>query len=168
MSWSRTPWLDDSHQLTPEIDAEWLLQPVLADKRGMLIVIQGSMGNRRDDQGWCSGDHERAKGVVLSVLNTGHADIVSSARVRLLNPADTSVTSFTVPVKYLWPVEPDEPGQNALILDGDGRGEVAKIREEDPAGWYVSVGRSQYLVVPPNKMVQMLEVDIQGNLLGPA
>lgn len=132
----------------------------------MLIVIKGSMGNRRDDQGWCCGDHEGEKGVILSVLNTGHTDIVSSARVRLLNPAEPFVTSFTVPVKFLWPVEPDEPGQNALILDGDGQGEVVKIREEDPAGWYVSIGRAQYLVVAADKMVQMLEVDIQGNLLG--
>ncbi|KAH9941066.1 hypothetical protein B0H21DRAFT_753448 [Amylocystis lapponica] len=164
-SWASEPTIARNILKKPfELNAEWLLHPAVSSKSGMLVVIQGTSGSG-EDPSWFGGDHEGAHGVVLSVFSTGNSSFASTARVRMLDPVDPSTAVLTIPVQYLWPVEPDELGQNALVLDGEARGEVAKIREEESAGWFVSVGRSQHFVISADKLVRVLDVDKDGNVL---
>ncbi|KAL6304408.1 hypothetical protein BKA93DRAFT_292747 [Sparassis latifolia] len=129
----------------------------------MLVVIQGSHGDGQKD-GWYNGDLEGARGVILMVFVSGSSMMPPVARVKMLNPRDESEATLTIPVVYLWPVEPDEPGQNVLMLQGDHRGEVGKVREEDEIGWFISVGKMHCTVAAEN-LERILEVDEDDNIL---
>lgn len=144
-------------------DAEWLLDPAISSKTGMVVVIKGSFGGAYDG-GWHSGQYEGAQGVVLSVFETGNSSFASTARVRLFDPIDPAQAVFTIPTMYLWPVGPDQPGQNALILYGNQKGEVAKIREEDPVGWFVSV-RHLHFEVASEQLVRVENFGDDGNII---
>ncbi|KAI0917190.1 hypothetical protein AcW1_007550 [Taiwanofungus camphoratus] len=147
----------------PVPDAEWLLDPAISSKTGMVVVIKGSFGGAYDG-GWHSGQYEGAQGVVLSVFETGNSSFASTARVRLFDPIDPAQAVFTIPTMYLWPVGPDQPGQNALILYGNQKGEVAKIREEDPVGWFVSV-RHLHFEVASEQLVRVENFGDDGNII---
>ncbi|OBZ71740.1 hypothetical protein A0H81_08750 [Grifola frondosa] len=142
-----------------EIDENWLLDPIVSTKGGMVVVVRGSVKNAQND-GWHGGDYEGSDGVVLSVFNTGIGNTTASstARVRFMEPIDPSRAVYSVPVQFLWPVEPRESGQDALILDGMQKGDVARVRVEEPDGWLVSV-RNLHFTIAFEKLVQVLPVE---------
>ncbi|TFK82679.1 hypothetical protein K466DRAFT_290041 [Polyporus arcularius HHB13444] len=114
-----------------ESSEDWLLDPAVASKSGMLVTIHGTLPTIRSS-GWHNGAYEDAQGVVLSVFNTGpgNAIFASTARVRFLKPLDPDMHTFVVPVSFLQPVKPDGVGQEALIIGGEYAGSLAKLREE--------------------------------------
>ncbi|EED79171.1 predicted protein [Postia placenta Mad-698-R] len=76
---------------------------------------------------------------------------------RLLSPLDPTQDTFNIPTQYIFPVEPSRPGQKALILHGDHKGEIAIVREEEENGWFVSVG-NMHFEVSADKLVQVMDV----------
>jgi len=141
-----------------ESSAHWLLDSVMCTKRGMTVVISGSSGGH-DDRGWYNGEYEGEHGVVKSVFNTGNGSFSSTAQVKILNPREGAPSVFAIPVEYLVPVGPENPGQKALVLDGDCKGEVAVIREEGEVvdEWFVSV-RNNHFEISGEKLVLYSEV----------
>lgn len=114
-----------------------------------------------DGAGWHNGDYEGTKAIVLSVFDSENNSFNSRVHVRILESSSQESVTCIVPAKYLVPVRPDEPGTMALILDGDLQGDVAKVREEDNEGWFISVGNIHF-VAEIEKLVQWVEVDDEG------
>ncbi|KZT11900.1 uncharacterized protein LAESUDRAFT_808837 [Laetiporus sulphureus 93-53] len=146
--------ISQSNTDTFEVTTEWLLDRVVSTQKGMLVELRGTNSGKTGD-GWYHGQYEGAQGMILSVLNTGHTSFASTARVKLLDLSDSPQEVFTVPVSYLWPVEPTEPGQRALMLHGDQKGSVAIVREEESDGWFVSVGNLHF-GISANKLVRVI------------
>ncbi|KAF9820715.1 hypothetical protein IEO21_01158 [Rhodonia placenta] len=134
----------------------WLLYRAVSSKSGMIIVIRGTHGDEKHS-GWFQGLNEGARGVILSVMNTGNDAFASTAETRLLSPLDPTQDTFNIPTQYIFPVEPSRPGQKALILHGDHKGEIAIVREEEENGWFVSVG-NMHFEVSADKLVQVMDV----------
>ncbi|KZT73925.1 hypothetical protein DAEQUDRAFT_721415 [Daedalea quercina L-15889] len=136
----------------------WLLDSAISTKSGMTVDITGSSGGH-EDCGWYNGEYEGERGAVLSVFNTGNASFSSTARVKIVEFRDGAPSIFAIPVQYLSPVRPERPGQKALVLDGECKGEVAIIREEGSYEneWFVSA-RNNHFEISGEKLVLYTEV----------
>ncbi|KAI0643128.1 hypothetical protein C8Q79DRAFT_208538 [Trametes meyenii] len=104
----------------------------------MLVVVHGSR-TFRPGVAWHRGDYEGARGIVLSVLNTGadNESFPSTARVKFLKPLHSSRDTLTVPAALLWPIQPDAEQQEALIISGQHKGHTAKLLEEVSEGCWL-------------------------------
>ena len=124
-----------------EIRENWLLHPSLVDVQGMMVEIRGSFGGSDNGmQSWGGGDYEGTRGIVLSVLNIRGNPQASTGQVKFLDVPTGSQDIFVVPVAYLWPIEPTQLGEGAVVLHGAHRGFLVKLREEVLRGWFVSTG----------------------------
>lgn len=113
----------------------------------MLVTVRNTLRSQANS-GWHDGAYEGARGVVLSVFNTGanNCAFPSTARVKFHQPMDPSNDTYSVPVSFLWPVEPDKVDQEALIIQGERKGDVVRLREEVSGGWFVSAAYDHYEV----------------------
>ena len=133
--------------------SHWLLDSVISTKNGITVVLTGTHGSFGGG-GWYNGDYESERGIVLSVFNTGNSAFPSTAQVKMLKAREGAPSSFQIPVEFLAPVRPECPGQKAVVLDGECKGEVAVIREEGAyeGEWFVSV-RNNHFEVSGEKLV---------------
>lgn len=117
----------------------------------MLVEVRGSR-EFRPGVSWHGGDYEGARGVVLSVLNTGaeNESFPSTARVKFTKPLDPSFDTVAVPVSLLRPVLPDSVEQRALIVGGASKGHAAKLLEEVNEGWFVAAAYDYFEVARVN------------------
>lgn len=86
---------------------------------------------------------------------------MSTANVKLLDPPGHYQSTCVVPVRYLSPVPPSKPGQNAVILVGPFRGQIAKLREleDDNADrWLVSAGNCHF-EIDAEHMARLYDID---------
>ena len=142
-----------SHITSTGSSSPWLLDPIVSMKNGMTVVLTGTHRGP-GGSGWYNGDYESELGIVLSVLNTGNLVFPSTAQVKILKARAGDPSSFAIPVEFLAPVRPERPGQKALVLDGECKGEVAVIREEGAyeGEWFVSV-RNNHFEISGEKLV---------------
>ncbi|KAI0775547.1 hypothetical protein BD413DRAFT_611069 [Trametes elegans] len=140
------------------VAADWLLDPALSSSHeGMLVEVRGSK-TYRSDSAWHGGDYEGARGVVLSVFNTGARKAsFPSTRVRFLEPLDYAVDTYAVPVSILSPVRPDSEGQNAAIVGGEFKGCAAELLEEVSGGWFVAAAYD-YFEASREDLVRLMPV----------
>ncbi|KAI0755169.1 hypothetical protein C8Q80DRAFT_415764 [Daedaleopsis nitida] len=138
---------------------DWLLDAVVSRHSGLLVTVQGSLSTR-SSAGWYDGQYEGAKGIVLSVFNTGpsNRESPSTARVKFQRPLDPDMDVVVVPVSLLLPVHPSAPKQTAVIIGGMYNGEVAQVREEVSGGWFVSAAY-EHFEVDTEFLVRLLPVD---------
>ncbi|KAI0352672.1 hypothetical protein OH77DRAFT_1428412 [Trametes cingulata] len=142
--------------VSSDLSEEWLLDPAITSQSGMLVVVQGSTGNRGGNR-WHGGDYEGARGLVLSVHNTGIGNeyFPSTARVKFLSPLNPTVDTFVIPVSIILPVQPDAVEQHALIIGGEHKGHRARLLEEVSDGWYVAAAYD-YFEVACQDLVRLL------------
>ncbi|KAI9058152.1 hypothetical protein FKP32DRAFT_1240629 [Trametes sanguinea] len=121
----------NSTGICTDISGAWLLDPAVSSKAGMVVTVHGSR-TLQHGVAWHGGDYEGARGVVLSVHNTGSDDefFPSTARVKFFKPLNPAVDTFAVPVSLLWPVRPEAEGEHALIIGGPYKGNEARLLEE--------------------------------------
>ncbi|KAL6308361.1 hypothetical protein BKA93DRAFT_822542 [Sparassis latifolia] len=97
------------------LDEGWLLSDGISSARGMYVQIGNSWADRSTPGFW-RGRLEGARGAVLAVYRS-HA----TARVSMLSPREPSETFLVIPLKYLWPVPPDEAGQRIMVMSEGGQ-----------------------------------------------
>lgn len=140
--------------------SHWLLDPAIAMKSGMTIVLTGTHGGP-ENEGWYNGEYECERGVVLSVFNTGNANFASTAQVKVLEAREGAPSAFAIPVEFLAPVRPERPGQKAVVLEGECQGEVAILREDGTyeGEWFVSV-RNNHFEISGEKLALYHDTDV--------
>lgn len=148
-----------TYQDDPE-PSHWLLDNY--QPRCWLGVIATITGTFKRVPPWAKGDYEGAPVVIISVLNVRNKVSASTALVRILDVQDEQffekkpVQQISVPVEYLQSVRPTKIKQVAVILRGEYKGEIAKIREDCGGGtWFVSV-EYEHFEIEESKLARML------------
>ena len=145
---------------------KWLLDSDLAEKvSGIMVEVRGSFASG-GAAGWHNGDYEGKQGVVLSVFNTNNDTFDSTARVRFFQPVDPLQPILPVPVTYLWPVHPENKGDDVIILSGgQAKGQEAKVEAVESRNTMVLTTKETFLVIDshPDRLVRIRQVDEVGN-----
>ncbi|EMD36765.1 hypothetical protein CERSUDRAFT_137024 [Gelatoporia subvermispora B] len=151
-----------AQETSEELPAKWLLDPEISSKQNMIVEVKGSFSG--PNGGWHKGDYEGRQGVVLSVFDTQQPQFPSTARVRFSSPVDPAHPVQTVPVEYLWPVHPDRPDEDVLVLQGPHKGQLAKVQVYDGPGSLILSMRQTYIVIEiaADKLVRLARTDADG------
>lgn len=92
-----------------------------------------------------NGDYETKVVVVLSVFDSGNERFSSRARIKLYEGNESGQLP-EIPVQYLLPVPPSQPGETVIFVLGDYKLAEAHVKEVTGANALVSIDRTHLLV----------------------
>ena len=123
----------------PALKDNWLCEPNVADKTGMLCDINGTFG----ENGWLSGTHEGEQVVVTNVF-VAKEGFTSKVSVKFHQSAEPPPPS--IPPNFLRPVQPSKVGQKVLIVLGPRMGSDGVVQDLGTVDSVVTLSGSMLMV----------------------